>query len=47
MFTQEKPIHIIAVALLLIAVQMIVFAEYFGLPKERIVNHDSKGNKTC
>lgn len=32
MLNQEKPIHIIAVALLLIAVQVIAMAEYFGLP---------------
>ena len=31
MLTREKPIHIVAVALLLIAVQIIVIAEYFGI----------------
>ena len=41
MFAQEKPIHIVAAALLLIAVQMIVFANYFGIPN-RTANPDEQ-----
>ena len=41
MFTKEKPIHIVAIALLLIAVQVIVFADYFNIPKQKTPNENS------
>jgi hypothetical protein len=33
MLIQEKPTHVVATALLIIAVEVIVFVEYFGVPK--------------
>ncbi len=45
MFEKEKTIHIVAAALVMIAVQIIVFADYFGVPHRN--GNSPKNNLMC